>query len=264
MSEARKDVPFSDYEAKMQTWLSMHYKSIAKTLYNRHVKGNGTDYKYKSRLVISAVEKCMDLREEQEKVALAKISIRFHNKNKAGSKFTLRELEDFCNIEKTGPEEILQTESNLDRIFTILKEEDVQGIKEGFDTFSNHNEITRVCLCFPTRGVLGIVRFEPPQGHWVDDLCERKRKRRTTVTYKIVSSLRATEKTVLDRAESYDEMKEVFDCEIKQIANELWFKGSSALELRGPRANSFSEELAHTKEDLFKPGNVSISDKAYI
>lgn len=263
MSDERKDVSFSDYESKMQTWLSMHYKSIANTLYNRHVRGGGTNYKYKSRLVISAVEKCMDLRSEKKEDALAKIRIRFHNKNKAGSKFTLRELEDFCNIGKTSPEEILQAESNLDRTFTVLKEGDVQRIKEDFDTFSNNNETTRVCLCFPMWGVLGIARFEP-QSHQLDDLRAGKRKRRAIVTYKIVSSLRATEKTVLDRAKSYDEMKEVFDCEVNQIANELGIKGSGALELSGSHVNGFSDELTHTKEDdLFKPGNVSLSDKAY-
>lgn len=263
MSEERKDVPFSDYESKAQTWLSMHYKSIAKTLYNRHVIGIGTNYRYKSRLVISAVEKCMDLRKENKEDALAKIRIRFHNKNKAGSKFTLRELEDFCNIEKTGPEEILQVEYNLDRTFTVLKENDVERIKEDFSKFSNKNANTIVCLYFPVSGVLGIACFEK-ENDPLDGLLARERERSVTVIYKIVSCFRGKEITELDRAKSYDVMKEYFDCEVTRASSKEGLKNRSARELHGPRANSFSEELTHTKEDLFKPGNVSISDKAYI
>lgn len=260
MSKERKDIPFSDYESKMQTWLSMHYKSIAKTLYNRHVSGSGTNYKYKSRLVISAVEKCMDLRKENKVDALAKIRIRFHNKNKAGSKFTLRELEDFCNIEKTRPEEILQAESNLDRTFTVLKEDDVKRMKENFSKSSNINVNKIVCLYFPMLGVFGIACFEK-RNHPLDGLLTRKRESSITVTYEIVSCFREEGMTVLDMARSYDEMKKQFDCEVAQASPEEGLKNRT-IESRGTHVNGSSEGLAYT--DLYKLGNVSVLDEAYV
>ena len=266
MSNNGKSALSNDYEDRIRDWLSKHYQSIAETLYDQHVIGGGTRYKYKSRLVMNAVKKCADLHGIDRKEALARIRRIFHNKSKAKSKFTILELEDFCNIEQATPGEILKSGYNMVHTHTLLDKKDVEIIKENFNKLSKEEKNQIVCLCFPVLGVLGVACFETgkcsSQGCLVGE-----REYTTKVSYNVISCLGEEDRTGFYTARNYDELRGIFDCAVRETADKLDFKKYGFLKSLSPLINGFFE-TEYKLDDMrvgksFDPRNGKVPDKEY-
>lgn len=209
------------YQTAMHNWLSENYKVVAKNIYSRHIEVEKTKYKSKTLNVILDNEE--NFKGDEEDKILANIRIKLHSKNKYGTKYNVQELEDFCNITNSTPDQILGVKKfNLQY---VLDEADIDLIKKHFDQITHPGEtIQLVCLSFPILGVSCIVNIKKNTNWSLVNRLNKKMVNDFEISYKFSSvlveyKLSPTEQMCL--SESYQQMEIYFWNVVKEIASKI-------------------------------------------
>lgn len=173
----------SDYDTACQNWLRANYKDIANVMYERHTIKK-TPCRYRSKRIQSIANDCItsfsSSRKEKDFV-LSRIRIALQDKTKQKTKYTVRELEDLCDITNITPNEIMGIAPNPARTVTTLSKTSIEYIRDNFEKFSDKNGQYQVpCLDFPLLGVISIALFE--RKGFIDDIIARNTLRTNAVS----------------------------------------------------------------------------------
>lgn len=259
----------SDYDTACQKWLRANYKDIANVMYERHTVKK-IPCRYRSKRIQSIADDCISFfsssRKEKDFV-LSRIRIALQDKTKQKTKYTVRELEDLCDIINTTPNEIMGIAPNPARIVTTLPKTSIEYIRDNFEKFSNKNGQYQVpCLDFPLLGVISIALFE--RKGYIDDILALN-----TVGTNAISILY---KTYLyhgnDKNETYSSdyasMKKDFYLALSEVSKSNDIHKLIEIPELSISVKRFLETeliIAHNNsEEYFSPRSFGASDKPYI
>lgn len=214
------ELGFSKYDSDCGEWLRDNYGGIAKNMYDRHVIRR-QKHSYKSKRIESMARDCdsMDITADKDLV-LSKIRIALQEKNKHGNKFTVREIEDFCDLMNTTPNEIMNIRINPVHSIVSMSEENICYIQANFERFCNRAKKFQVpCLCFPMLGVISFASFEGT-GYW-NEIIANYTNRGSSVSVSYKTMVYCEEEWEEYDSGSYSEMKRIFFEIITEIAPKI-------------------------------------------
>lgn len=250
-------------------WLRSNYGDIARIIYERHSL-NQKEPTYRSKRVQSIAEVCCSdfaRKESNRAFVLSKIRISLQEKNKHRTKFTVQELEDFCELKNTTPNEIIGIGSNPVRSISILTKEQIGYIQSNFDKFNTKGRGLQIpCLCFPLLGVFSVVCFE--KRGYIDSIIAQRQKGTNTVSVSYKTIVFSEDDQDETMSGDYHSMKGAFFWAVKEAAEKHRIKNLMAIPEMQPLIELFFETEYMFAEDkdfeYSSPIRVSASDRYYV
>lgn len=260
----------SDYDTACQKWLRANYKDIANVMYERHTIKK-MPCRYRSKRIQSIADDCISFFSSSRKekhFVLSRIRIALQDKTKQKTKYTVRELEDLCDIINTTPNEIMGIAPNPVRIVTTLSKTSIEYIRNNFEKFSNKNGQYQVpCMDFPLLGVISIALFECKD--YLGNIILRNTVGMNPVSIQYKTYLyHGNNENETYSSTDYASMKKDFYLAISEVSksNDI-HKLIAVPELSIPVKRFLETELiiAHNNsEEYISPMSFEVSDKPYI
>lgn len=259
----------SDYDMACHDWLRANYKDIANVMYERHTIKK-MPCRYRSKRIQSIADDCISFFSSSKKekgFVLSRIRIALQDKTKHKTKYTVRELEDLCDLINTTPNEIMGIAPNPARTVTTLSKASIEYIRDNFEKFSNKNRRYQVpCLDFPLLGIISIALFE--RKDYIGDIIARNTARMDSVSIQYKTYFYHGNNDSETYSSDYASMKKDFYWALSEAA-----KSNDILKLievpeLASSINHFLETesiIAHNNsEEYISPRSFGASDKPYI